>query len=89
MPAVIRPGMSDGRMTNWRSNCEMELDLMRKNGIATETEYRQALQNNPGTFDTQAKAMDAGFELYFGTSICPYAAAAQTFKPASLPARWK
>lgn len=44
----MRPGMSDGRMfTNWKSSCQLNSELQNKNGIKSDTQYRDFLQKNP------------------------------------------
>ena len=39
--------MSDGRMTNYISRCELNALIMREFGIASEPQYRMFLQQEP------------------------------------------
>lgn len=43
----IMPAMSDGRMTNYTSRCELNADIQRQFNITSESQYRAFLQENP------------------------------------------
>mgnify|MGYP007047513127 CR=1 FL=1 len=44
---MTRPGMSDGRaFTSYLPSCQMNEDIMSKNRVSSNSEYREFLQKN-------------------------------------------
>ena len=39
------PGMQDGRMTNWDSNCSLNTTMMKLLNVKSDREYRELLQS--------------------------------------------
>lgn len=60
----IMPAMSDGRLTNYVSRCELNASIQQHFNIRSESQYRAFLQQNPQAV--------VDFTRGFRTPLLPY-----------------
>lgn len=64
------PALSDGRLTNYLSRCELNATIMKQFNITSEAQYRAFLQTNP---ELVSRFIQERFNMvlpYFHTTPC-------------------
>lgn len=68
----INPALSDGRLTNYLSSCQLNSAIQRQFNIQSEVEYRSFIQTNPLVVqDFISRYADASSVPYHKVSPCP------------------
>lgn len=66
----IMPAMSDGRLTNYLSRCELNAIIQQQFDIRSEGQYRAFLQQNPERAIEFLRANQTGVLPYYATTPC-------------------
>lgn len=67
----IMPAMSDGRITNYLSRCELNAVIQQQFDIRSESQYRAFLQTNPQRAIDYVRANNVtGVLPYYNTTPC-------------------
>jgi hypothetical protein len=66
----IQPALSDGRLTNYLSRCELNSEIMRHFNLSSENEYRLFLQSKPEVVQQFLAQNFNGVLPYYAVTPC-------------------